>query len=129
MEASMLKDFEKVKEQLHELAPLIKGFPEATQKPLVEALFADTEESQGYDRRRLEELWNKRDYKQLVLAAGDEGGRLREPRFVMEGRTAHETRRMARVTAGLAVATAIFAGGTLIVELAKLFPELAKFCR
>jgi hypothetical protein len=112
----MLKDVEKLKKQLEEFAPVINAFKSgSTQKRVLELLFADTEELQGYDPKRLRELWEKKNYEELVMAAGDEGSRLREPRFVMEARVAYETRRMARVTAGLAVATALFAAGELIV--------------
>lgn len=116
----MLNDFENVKKQLTDLVPLINALQsEATQARVVELLIGGADKGQGYDLKLLNELWET-DYKGLVTAAGEKGGRLREPRFVMQARVAYEARNMARVTALLAVATAMFAAGTLIVELMKL---------
>jgi hypothetical protein len=130
----MLKDFETIKIQLEQLAPLINAFTseadaETRRRSSVRrhgSLLRQGEAEEVFrircpapERTVGQELWDKRDYETLMLAAGDEGGRLREPRFVMQARTAHETRNMARVTAVLAGATALLATGTLIVELAK----------
>jgi DNA repair exonuclease SbcCD ATPase subunit len=122
-EVQMSNDFEKVKKQFEELAKvveLVNDFhSEGAQKLLIEHFLEQTKE--GYNLERLQKLWAMDDYRDLVFAAADEGGRLREPRFVMEARFADETRRMARVTAGLAVATTLLAAGTFLAEVVRLF--------
>lgn len=113
----MRSDFDQVKKRLEEAADLIGRFPEeGTQKHVIDLLIGDEEDRDGYDQKLLQDLWTT-DYKGLVLSAGREGARLREPRFVMQGRIADEAHRMSLVTAGLSVATAIFAAVTLIVEI------------
>jgi hypothetical protein len=122
-EAHMRSDFDQVKKRLEEAADLINRFPEAgTQKHVIDLLIGDEEDRDGYDQKLLEDLWAK-DYKGLVLSAGRKGGRLREPRFVMEGRVARAAHRMAWVTGVLAVATAIFAAATLYVEILRCAPR------
>ena len=74
-----------------------------------------------YDSQLLKELWNRR-YKDLVMAPGEPGGRLREARFVMQARVAAETRRLSLATTlasvVMCIATIIMAA-TAILDFLK----------
>ena len=122
----MSDDFAKVKKQFEELAKVVETInafqSDGAKKLLIEHFLERTKE--GYELERLQKLWAMKDYKDLVFAAADEGGRLREPRFVMDARIADETRRMARVTTGLAFATAFFAFVTAVAEGLKIVEAL-----
>ena len=73
----------------------------------------ETIDAEGYDRKELERLW-KLTYRQLALAPGDEGARLREARFVLEARAAAETRLLGII---MAVATVVMTLATVVMAL------------
>jgi hypothetical protein len=73
-------------------------------------------EEPRYNRERLEELWDM-SYKEILLAAAELGGNLREPRFVMQAKVAMETRRLIWMTFAMVVATFAMAIATFVASL------------
>jgi hypothetical protein len=71
-----------------------------------------TNDEKEYDAAELSRLW-KLKYEELALAPGERGARLREARFILQVKVAHEAHRVGIVmvwaTVVMAVATIVMA--------------------
>jgi hypothetical protein len=72
-----------------------------------------SEDEKGYSQVELQRLW-KLKYDKLALAPGEPGARLREARFIMQARAAHEARRMGVI---MMVATVVMAIATVVMAM------------
>jgi hypothetical protein len=72
-----------------------------------------SEDEKEYSLAELKRLW-KLKYDELALAPGEPGARLREARFIMQARGAHEARRMGIV---MALATVVMAIATVVMAV------------
>jgi hypothetical protein len=72
-----------------------------------------SEEDKDYSSAELKRLW-KLKYEELVMAPGEPGARLREARFVMQAKVAHETRRLGII---MACATVVMTIATIVMAL------------
>jgi hypothetical protein len=72
-----------------------------------------SEEEKGYSSAELKRLW-KLKYKDLAMAPGEPGARLRETRFIMQAKAARETRQLGIV---MACATVVMTFATIVMAL------------
>ncbi len=72
-----------------------------------------SEEEKEYSSAELKRLWKLR-YKELAMAPGEPGARLREARFIMQAKAARETRLLGIV---MACATVIMTIATIVMAL------------
>jgi hypothetical protein len=70
-------------------------------------------EGEKYDSAELKRLWNLK-YRDLAMAPGEPGARLREARFIMELRAARETRQLGII---MACATVVMTLATIVMAI------------
>ena len=79
-----------------------------------------SENEKEYSQAELKRLWELK-YDELALAPGEPGARLREARFIMQARAAHEARRMGFV---MALATVVMTIATIVMAIATIVTAL-----
>ena len=72
-----------------------------------------SDQEKEYSSAELKRLW-KLKYKELAMAPGEPGARLREARFIMQAKAARETRQLGIV---MACATVVMTIATIVMAL------------